>query len=469
MKTLKAKNQLSGGFAAYMGRRDFLAEMLATGAVAAASGCVTRRGGAGSMIGFRAPPMERVRFGVIGIGARGTYAVNRLSGIPGAEVTAVCDVRPEALAAVREFFTKRGERCPKEYLGAEAWKGLCDDPEVDFVYNCTPWNLHVAPAVRAMGNGKHAAIEVPAAPTVEDAWEIVETAERTRRHCMMLENGCYNERRGAALNLCRQGVLGDILYGEAYYTHDLRSMFFPDEKELAKPWYSEHWRIDWFREHRGNTYPTHGLGPLALIMGVNRGDAFDYLVSMETPPVGQDRYARLKYGAEKAGRLRPVVNGDVNATLIRTKLGKTVYLVHDVTSPRPGRRLGLIQGTRGALDVDPDFKLAVEAKEGAGAEEWKTEIDGKKVLDAYRHPFWRELQAEADRVAARCASGGHNVQDAIMDLRLVHCLRKGLPLDQSVYDLAAWSAVCELSERSVRGRSASVDFPDFTRGAWSRG
>ena len=449
-------------------RREFLKSALATGALAATSGCVGGRfGTAGApMAGFRVAPMERVRFGVIGMGSRGMRALKRLSGIPGAEVVAMCDVRPEAMDEARAFFRERGERVPRACLGPEAWKGLCDDPAVDFVYNCTPWNLHVAPALRAMENGKHAGVEVPAAPTVEDAWALVETAERTRRHCMMLENGCYNERRISALNVCRKGLLGDVFYGEAYYAHDLRSMFFPDEATLKKPWYPENWRIEWFRHHLGNTYPTHGLGPLAQIMDINRGDAFDYLVSMETPPVGQARYARAKYGSAKADRLAPVVNGDCNTTLVKTKNGKTIYLVHDVTSPRPGRRLGFIQGTRGCLDVDPDFKIAFEDKVGDTAEEWRKDLGGKSALDACRHPYFTASKPLAAKVAARIPDEGHNLVDAMMDIRIVYCLRNGLPLDQDVYDLASWSCVCELSERSVRGRSAAIDFPDFTRGAW---
>ena len=453
-----------------MNRREFLKNLAAGGAAAAAGGCAT--GGlfdtAGApMARFAAPPMERVRFGVIGLGQRGMPAVRTLSGIPGAEVTAMCDLRQDAIDQATQFFREHGEREPKAYTGAEGWKALCDDPDVDFVYNCTPWEMHVPPAVRAMQNGKHAGIEVPAASTVDEAWELVETAERTRRHCMMLENGAFNERRMSAVHLCHQGVLGDVFYGEAYYAHDLRSLFFPPEETKRRGWYSEHWRIEWFRHHRGNTYPTHGLGSIAQIMDVNRGDQFDYLVSMETPPVGQDQYARAKYGEGKASRLAPVINGDLNTTMIKTKLGKTIYLVHDVTSPRPGRRVGFIQGTRGCLDVDPDFKIAFERNVGDGAHEWLTEIDGRSVLDVYRHPYWRNWLKHAVPVAARDSNlHSHNDVDAMFQMRLVHCLRNGLPLPQDVYDLAAWSCICELTERSVMARSKAVDVPDFTRGAW---
>ena len=449
--------------------------MLAS-AAALAGGCVTKGlfGPTGApMARFRAKPLERVRFGVIGMGQRGMPAVKRLSGIPGAELVAMCDVRPEAIDQAKKFFADRGEKCPKVYLGPEAWKGLCDDPNVDFIYNCTPWEMHVPPALRAMENGKHVGIEVPAAPTVEDAWALVETAERCRVHCMMLENGCYNERRISALNLCRSGLIGDVYYGEAYYAHDLRELFFPGLEKERKGWYSEHWRIEWFRHHRGNTYPTHGLGPLAQIMDIGRGDQFDYLVSMETPAFGQQAYGEWKYGKAEMAKRAPVINGDANTTLIKTKNGKTIYLVHDVTSPRPQRRLGFIQGTKGALDVDPDFKVAFETTprvnmpgKGPAGEVWRTEIGGKSILDAYRHPYFEKATPLARSVASRGSLAGHNIVDALMDIRIVHCLRKGLPLDQNVYDLAAWSSVCELSERSVMNRSQAIDFPDFTRGDW---
>lgn len=459
-----------------MDRREFLKGSMFAGAAALAGGCVTKGlfGPAGApMARFRAKPLGKVRFGVIGMGQRGMPAVKRLSGIPGAELVAMCDVRPEAIEQAKKFFADRGERCPKAYLGPEAWKGLCDDPNVDFVYNCTPWDLHVEPALRAMENGKHVGIEVPAAPTVEDAWALVETAERCRVHCVMLENGCYNERRISALNLCRSGLIGDVYYGEAYYAHDLRELFFPGLEKERSGWYSEHWRIEWFRHHRGNTYPTHGLGPLAQIMDIGRGDQFDYLVSMETPAFGQQAYGTWKYGRDEMAKRAPVINGDANTTLIKTKNGKTIYLVHDVTSPRPQRRLGFIQGTKGALDVDPDFRVAFETAprerfpEGHPAGEvWRTEIGGRSVLDVYRHPYFEKATPLARKVASRGSLFGHNIVDALMDIRIVHCLRKGLPLDQNVYDLAAWSSVCELSERSVKDRSQAIDFPDFTRGAW---
>ena len=466
-----------------MDRREFLKGSMLAGAAAFAGGCATKGifGPEGApMARFRAKPLERVRFGVIGMGQRGMPAVKRLSGIPGAELVAMCDVRPEAIDQAKKFFADRGEKCPRVYLGPEAWKGLCDDPEVDFVYNCTPWDLHVEPSIRAMENGKHVGIEVPAAPTVEDAWALVETAERCRVHCMMLENGCYNLRRISALNLCRTGLIGDVYYGEAYYAHDLRELFFPGLEKERKGWYSEHWRIEWFRHHYGNTYPTHGLGPLAQIMDIGRGDQFDYLVSMETPAFGQKAYGEWKYGKEEYARRGEVINGDANTTLIKTKNGKTIYLVHDVTSPRPQRRLGFLQGTKGALDVDPDFKVAFETaprrkvdetkprnEQVPESEVWRTKIDGVPVLEKYMHPYVTAARALCDKIADRTGrENGHDIVDALMDLRIVHCLRKGLPLDQNVYDLAAWSSVCELSERSVMHRSQAIDIPDFTRGAW---
>ena len=464
-------------------RRCFLKGVALMGATTFAGGCTSKSvcATAGApMARFSAKPIEKVRFGVIGMGMRGMPAVKRLSGIPGAELVAMCDVRPEAIEEAKKFFADLGERCPKIYLGEEAWKGLCDDQNVDFVYNCTPWNLHVEPSIRAMENGKHVGIEVPAAPTVSDAWELVETAERCRVHCMMLENGCYNQRRISALNLCRSGIIGDVYYGEAYYAHNLRELFFPGLEKERKGWYSENWRIEWFRHHQGNTYPTHGLGPLAQIMDIGRGDQFDYLVSMETPAFGQNAYGAWKYGESEMARRPPIVNGDASTTLIKTKNGKTIYLVHDVTSPRPQRRLGFIQGTKGALDVDPDFKVAFETMPGRKIDEnkplceqipesevWRTQIEGVPVLEKFMHPYVSAARAFCDKIADRTGrENGHDIVDALMDVRIVHCLRKGLPLDQNVYDLASWSCVCELSERSVMNRSQAVDFPDFTRGAW---
>ena len=436
-------------------RRDFLNGALWMGATAFAGGCSSARffGNNGAQLqGFRCPPMKRIRVGIVGLGARGAGPVWRLPCIPGVEVTAICDIVREKIDAQQKKLVGRGFPRAKEYFGPEAYKALCEADDVDVVYQATPWDLHTKIALYAMEHGKHALTEVPAAMTLDECWAQVETAERTRRHCMMLENCCYGETELLALNLCRKGLLGDLVHGEAAYVHDLSSQALRKEGDI------EWWRLDWNAAHRGNQYPTHGLGPVCQYMGINRGDQFDYLVSLES------RQARFSLLAEtkRSGRYlgRDIAMGDMNMTLIRTKLGRSILLAHDVSSARPYTRYNTIQGTKGIL-ADYPYRVAFEKDVGdKGAHEFLDPYAAEKVRQENMHPIWRAAGELGKRI------GGHGGMDFVMDLRWCYCMLNGLPLDMDVYDLAAWCSMCELTERSVCNRSDSVDCVDFTRGAW---
>ena len=438
-----------------MNRREFLTGSAWMGLAAFAGGCASARffGTEGApMQGFRCAPMKKIRVGIVGLGARGAGPVWRLPAIPGVEVTAICDIVSEKIAEKQKTITDRGFLKAKEYLGPEAYKALCEDPNVDVVYSTTPWNLHTPVALYAMEHGKHVLTEVPAAMTIDECWAQVETAERTKRHCMQLENCCYGETELLALNLCRKGVLGDLMYGEAAYVHDLSGQALSKEGDV------EWWRLDWNAQHKGNQYPTHGLGPVCQYLGINRGDQFDHLVSME------NRQARMTLRAEakKAGRFlgKEIAMADMNTTLIRTKLGRMILLAHDVSSPRPYTRYNTIQGTKGIL-TDYPYRVAFETEIGDGkAHKYFKEEEAEKVRKDYMHPLW----AAAGELGKKI--GGHGGMDFVMDLRWVYCLMNGLPLDMDVYDLAAWSSMCELTERSVRAGSRTLDCVDFTRGAW---
>ena len=447
------------------GRREFLKGVAMTAGAScvagAAAGCATKgvanAGEGAPMRNFRCAPMDRVRVGVVGLGARGSSAVNRLLTVPGVEVAAVCDIRPgladKAVAAVVE---KTGVKPAAFSGGADEFMRLCDLPQVDVVYNCTSWNAHARVSLRAMECGKHTLVEVPSALTIDECWAFVETAERTKRHCMQLENCCYGEQELLALNLCKLGLLGELLHGEGAYIHDRRWQIFNDSQ-----W--ERWRNHWNEAHAGNQYPTHGLGPIALDMGINRGDRFDYLVSVDGVQRGYEAFAAATMPAGSPARAQRFAMADMNVTTIRTALGRTIMLQHDVTSPRPYSRLNLIAGTKGVLRGYPRLEICLE-----GADEWPTtgghhsfkDEKTEEIRARYMHPLQKALGELAKR------DGGHGGMDFVMDFRWSYCMRRGLPLDMDVYDLASWCAVCELSERSARGRSAPVDFPDFTRGAW---
>ena len=440
-------------------RRDFLKGTLWMGATAALAGRVAHAAkvcGPGAMTAFAAAPLAKVRVGVVGLGMRGPGAVHRLSYIPGVELTALCDLYPERVAAQQKWLEEKGKpKALREYSGAEGWKALCES-DLDLVYIATPWALHTPMALYAMEHGKHVAIEVPSAMYLDECWALVETSERTGRHCMQLENCCYGEVEMLTLNLVRQGKLGELVHGEGAYIHDLRSLNFLDP---AQGGYQDYWRLRWNTVHDGNPYPTHGLLPIMQAMNVNRGDRLDYLTCVASAPVGMDAYAKTTFGEDSwQARLHPRC-GDMSTTVIRTVKGRTIMVQHDVTSPRPYSRINLVSGTQGCL-CDYPLRIALADQPGAGAHAWFDAEATAKLRDEYRHPLWKAAGALAQKM------GGHGGMDFLMDLRLCYCLQNGLPLDMDVYDLAASCSICELSERSALNRGAPQDVPDFTRGGW---
>ncbi len=433
-------------------RRDFLKGTLWMGAAALAGGALCDAPAAGgAMATFAAPALRKVRVGCVGLGARGSGAVHRISQIPGVEVAAICDIRPEAVAAQQKWLSKNKKPAAKEFIGAEAWKALCQWDGIDVVYNTTPWNLHAPIGLEAMRCGKHVFIEVPAAMYIDECWALVEMSEKTKRHCMQLENCCYGEIEMLAFNICHLGLLGELKHGEGAYIHDLRSYNLNG--------YYNNWRLRWNIPHKGNQYPTHGLGPICQYMDINRGDRFDYLVSLESQPTGFATLARETIkNADDWRRKADVQMGDMNTTLIKTVKGRSIMVQHDVASPRPYSRINLISGTKGML-CDYPYRLAVEGKPGAGAHGFDDKL-AAEWREKYKHPLWKRAGEIAKKV------GGHGGMDFLMDLRWAFCLQNGLPLDMNVYDLASWCSLCELTEKSVRNRSNSVDVPDFTRGGW---
>ena len=403
-----------------------------------------------NMCGFAAPKMDKVRIGIIGLGNRGPGAVERMSFIEGAEIVALCDKYPDRIEKAQEILVKAGLPKARSYTGNDGWKALCEAKDIDLVYTCTPWSLHTPIAVRAMKNGKHAATEVPAALTMEECWELVETSEKTKKHCMMLENCCYDFFELLTLNMARNGIFGELLHAEGAYIHDLRELNF------SKTYYADMWRLKENASRNGNLYPTHGLGPIAQCLNINRGDRMDHLVSMSSNDFQMNDMAKER--AAKDDFYKPYVDkpyrGNMNTTLIRTEKGKTMMVQHDVTSVRPYSRIHLISGTKGAASKWPSPQRI------ALGDEWLKPEEFKAMEEKYTPPIVKHIGEIAKNV------GGHGGMDFIMDWRLIDCLRNGLPLDQDVYDAATWSAVGVLSEKSVANKSRTVDVPDFTKGAW---
>ncbi|MCK4824922.1 Gfo/Idh/MocA family oxidoreductase [bacterium] len=431
-------------------RRDFIKIGAAAGLGAALSGmnltsCSKHPKSPPTRI--QSDPVDPVRIGYVGVGGMGSAHIRNLLRIEGAEISAVCDIVPEKVKRIQKWVEDAGQPKPEGYtLGEYDFERLCEREDLDLVYTATPWKWHVPVCIAAMKAGKHAATEVPAAITIEECWNLVETSEKTGKHCIMMENCCYGHGELTLLNMVRQGLLGEIIHGECGYLHDLRGVKFSNKGEGL-------WRLQHSIARNANLYPTHGLGPVAQCMNINRGDQFDYLVSMSSVSRGLNLYAENTISPDHKKATQKYALGDINVSLIRTVKGRTITLYHDCSSPRPYSRINLVQGTKGIHQGYPD-KIHIEGRSpGHGWEPMKN------YYEEFDHPLWKTLVTQAK-------GAGHGGMDFIEDYRLIQCLRTGTYPDMDVYDAAAWSVVIELSEQSVAKKSRPVDFPDFTRGAW---
>jgi len=407
-----------------------------------------------NMWGYAAPRLDKVRIGQLGIGGRGGSALARLPRIEGVEVRALCDVLPERAEAGAERLRKMNHPIkPQLYSGKDdAWRQVCERDDLDLIYITSPWQYHAPMALHAMNHGKHAVMEVPGVLTVEECWQIVETSERTRRHCMLLSNTCYDFFELLTLNMVRQGFFGDIIHGEGAYLH---TFTFDPTRNRQKTW-----RIQENIRRNGNLYPTHGMGPICQAMNINCGDQLDYLVSMQSDdfmmrPALAQAATRDDFWKPFDAEARRGHRGNMNLTSIRTVGGRTILQQHDITSEQPYSRLHKLSGTKAvAMKYPEPPRIAVEHKR------WLDEKEMKALEEKYTPEIVRRVGAMAKKV------GGHGGIDFMMDWRLIDCLRNGLPLDMNVYDAASWSVIQPLSEWSVANRSRPVDIPDFTRGAW---
>lgn len=402
------------------------------------------------MCGYAAPKSETVRIGFIGLGNRGHFAVLRMSVIEGVEIKALCDKRREL---VDELSLKlKGSRHMQDAYtdGEDAWKKMCERDDIDLIYIATPWSHHAAMAVYAMQHNKHVCVEVPAAKTVDECWQLVETSEQTRKHCIILENCCYDYFELLSLNMARHGLFGELVHAEGAYIHSRLDRLFSKTK------YSDMWRLK-ENMRNGNLYPTHGLGPVAQALNINRGDKMNWLVAVSSNDFQVGQMAKnlaaqddfYKPYADKSYR------GNMNTTVIKTALGRTIMLQHDITSPGVYSRIYKLSGTRGSV-----LKYPLPGKIAFEHDNWITAHEYQQLEEQYTFPFVKRMRAIAEQV------GGHGGIDLLMDWRIIDCLRNGLPVDMDVYDAASWSVIAPLSEQSVASGSYPVEVPDFTRGAW---
>ena len=397
---------------------------------------------------FAAPPMDLVRIGFVGVGLQGTSHVRNLLGIEGCQITAVCDIVPEAAERSARLVEEAGFPRPTVYTNGERdFERLCAEEELELVYTATPWEWHVPVLLSAMENGKHAATEVPAAYTIDDCWAMVEAAERLKKHCVLMENCNYGRMEMLCFHLVKLGLLGEVMHAEGGYLHDLRAIKFEDRNEGL-------WRRAHSMQRNGNLYPSHGLGPVSNCLDINRGDRFGSLVSMSSPSRGLQNWARDNYPPDDPKRQESYVCGDVNYSMIQTALGRTIMVGHNCNLPRPYSRINTVQGTKGIFQGYPD-RVYIEGM-SARPHQWD---EAQEWLEEYDHPLWKEM-------AELSAGAGHGGMDYMEDYRLIKCLREGIATDMNVYDAAAISAVTPLSEWSVANGGAPIDFPDFTRGKW---
>lgn len=419
-----------------------------------------RAAGQTDMLGFAAEPIDTVRVGFIGLGMRGSNAVERFTHIPATKIVAVCDLDSAKVENTQQMLDNHGIARAAGYYGSEdAWKELADRDDIDLVYIATDWKHHAPMGIYAMEKGKHTAIEVPAATSLEEIWDLVNTSELTRKHCMMLENCVYDFFELNTLNMAQQGLFGEILHTEGSYIHNLQD-FWGD--------YWNNWRMDFNQEHRGDIYPTHGFGPACQLLDIHRGDRITTLVAMDTKAVTGPEIIEKTTGAAPES----FANGDHTTTIMRTENGKTIQLQHDVMNPRPYSRMYQVTGTKGFANKYGKQGYAFEPEQldstmvpdyaTVSPHSWLTDAQADALTQHFTHPIITEVGEVAKQV------GGHGGMDYIMDYRLIYCLRNGLPLDMDVYDLAEWCAPGPLGAISISNGSAPVAFPDFTRGAWNR-
>ena len=427
----------------------------------------TRPAGQKHVLGLTAPKLETVRIGFVGLGGRGPWAVKRYAHIPGVEIVALCDYEEARAEKTQSELRNRGLKPADIYFGPKGYEELCKRDDIDLVYVATDWNHHFPIAKFAMENGKHAAIEVPAAMNLAQCWELIDLAEKTRLHCFILENCCYDYYEMNALAMVQDGVFGEIIRAEGAYIHTLDGAWDnywkdPNDNDVN----DLHWRLKYNKENRGDIYSTHGLGPVAQCMNIHRGDRFTTLVAMDTESFAGKAAVKRKTGKE----CEDFRNGDHTTTLMRTAQGKVVEIQHNVMTPQPYNRLFKLTGTKGYATKypTPEFALSGEALKGTDAPQMDN-LNAHKFMDAkqkdalmkkYYHPILTEY-GEKGR------SMGHGGMDYIMDARLVYCLQHGLPLDIDVYDMAEWCCLAELGALSMDNNCAAVSFPDFTRGHWN--
>jgi predicted dehydrogenase len=422
-------------------------------------GTVAGLGLAAKALGSKPPATEKksIRVGFVGTGGRSQDLIPVLLALPGVTIPALCDVNEDHLAKAQDMVVKGGQAKPDGYSRGETdFRRLCDRSDLDLIINAAPWQYHTPIAVAAMAAGKDTATEVPAAVTIDECWQLIETSEKTGKRCVILENDCYSRETLLIMNLIQKGLLGDPLYAEAGYLHDLRAVEF-NTVPIGEPW-----RLDHTIKRNGNLYPTHPMGPIAWWLDINRGDKLNRLISMSTKSRSMKEFAIKTFGADDDRAKTEYALGDVNTTLIYTELGREIVLHHDTSTPRVKEHLLRIQCTKGTFNSHMDGIFIEGRSNRSDSADWLTH-NYWEATPEYRKRYDSKLWQAMEKQSGIASHGGVDYMEMY---RLIKCLQEGNEPDIDVYDAAAWSVISQLSETSVANRSRPIDFPDFTRGRW---
>jgi hypothetical protein len=408
----------------------------------------------GTLTEHKVAPLKKTRVGIIGLGNRGETIIQMFDWLiknDKAEIIALSDLREAKVLKNNDYLKTIQKKEAQLYFGNETeWQKMVKRDDIDLIVICTPWENHAEMSIMAMENGKHVACEVPIAYKLEDCWKLIEVAERTKMHCMMMENCNYDNEELWILNMINEGVFGELNHAEGAYIHDLRGLL------LDETYYENQWRLKHHQNRNGNFYTTHGLGPISAYMGIGRGDNYDTLYSLSS------REYNLSEAARNKGLNMTIKCGDMNTTLIKTKMGRTIKLQYDVHTGRPYNRLNILTGSKAVHEGYPS-RLYIEAdKLQSWGHEFLEEKEYKIYREKYDHPLWNKLKKQISENEV-----GHGGMDFVMIYRLIECLNQGLPLDINVYDSVMWSAITPLSELSVAKESV-IKIPDFTGDTWQK-
>jgi hypothetical protein len=446
----------------HVSRRDFIRQ---SGGILGAGLTLANLGEVVPVLGQQTKDVLKIGF--VGVGARGSCLLRILQDLKNVQIKALCDIREDRVQRAQRWVVEAGQPEPAGYTkGERDFERLCQTEDLDLVITATPWQWHVPVCVAALQAGKHVATEVPAALTLEECWQLVDTAEKANKHCVMLENYCYFRKVMLVLNMVRKGTFGELLHCEG---------------RSQENWPNENWHLfnsngtlGWVGEHlarrNGNLYPTHGMGPMAVWANINRGDRFDHLVSMSSKARALKLHAEKSFGKDHALAQQVYHQGDANITLLRSANGVTFTLYFGGQSPQPWSPEHKVQGTLGScigelFDYRSQDGGWIQAKvfekdKNDKSSRWGNYWD---YVEAYDHPLWKARGPEALKQWPKDWSAPF---DYLMLYQLTNALRNNMAPPMDVYDAATWSCLSALTERSVASKSSVQEVPDFTRGKW---